>query len=138
MSWKCATTLVAADIGRVNFYTATTSVAIWIQRVNFSLNMNDCYQSGSNRHPESQLGHTGCVPHTCTPSYSSNASFNSSSPSWSCMMREIDLRDSLYSLWRYLFCLLVPGGYHTSFEREDKELSVNPNCLHITLHISFF
>ena len=29
-------------------------------------------------------------------------------------------------------------GYHTSFERKDKELSFNPNCLHITCQISFF
>ena len=29
-------------------------------------------------------------------------------------------------------------GYHTSFERKDKELSFNPNCLHITFQISFF
>ena len=29
-------------------------------------------------------------------------------------------------------------GYHTSFERKDKELSFNPNCLHVTFQISFF
>ena len=29
-------------------------------------------------------------------------------------------------------------GYHTSFERKYKELSFNPNCLHITHLISLF
>ena len=52
------------------------------------------------------VGHTECVPHSWAPSFLNNPSFSSHSPCWPCMMR--DLRDSFYSSWRYLFCLLVP------------------------------
>ena len=61
-----------------------------------------CYQSGSNRHPEGQLGHIFCVPHTSAPSFSRNASCDSPSPSWSCMMR------GNWSARLLLFLMAVP------------------------------
>ena len=60
-----------------------------------------------HRKSEHQTGTHRCVPHTSAPSFLRNHSFSCPSPSWLCMY---GLCDSLYSSWRYLFRLLVPGG----------------------------
>ena len=50
------------------------------------------------------------LPHKGAPSFSGNAFCASPSPSWPCMMIKISKGDHFFQLWRYLYCLLVPGS----------------------------
>jgi len=52
--------------------------------------------------------------HKGAPSFSGTASYAFPSPSWLCMMIKISKGDHFFSLWRYLYWLLVPGSTSSS------------------------
>ena len=49
------------------------------------------------------------LPHKGAPSFSLSVSCASPSPFWLCMMFKITKGYHFFLLWRYLYCLLVPG-----------------------------
>ena len=96
------------DIRDCKFLAAATNLA--------SASDSSCKFSLLLRHRLMQMNPNTQVllPHKGAPSFSGSASCPSPSPSWLCMMIKITKGDRFFSLWRYLYCILVPGGPFTN------------------------
>ena len=84
---------------------ASASDSFSSESASFPLQPKDLHQRLMHLIPSMQV----FLPHKGAPSFSGSASCVSPSPSWPCMMIKITKGDHFFSLWRYLYCLLVPG-----------------------------